>query len=548
MVAYSAIGTAEGALYVRELESGKTTKLTSGEFTFYPVWSPDGKRIAYFVYPPDSKLAIVELESRKSSVLKGSDGGKLRPLDWSPRGDKLLCNLIRSDKTSALALVSVPEGNVTPLISQGWTAQSTAVFSPDGRFIAFSANEEGNRHIFVLAVDGSRKHSITTGPEGGWAPLFSPEGDTLVFQNDDGMWATAISDGRPHGRPRFLQSKPFDQPIAWTPTLGYTYVAYNRVTAFYSVPVDPQVREVLGPAQRIPVKLEQAHKFAWSPDMKWIALTRYGDAKIHLYSTTEQTLRSFSTGIEGPPSKLLWAGDGKAVLFVPYSAGGQGGTILALNPTDGNIRPLFPRMHDAERFDLSADGRSVLFYRHNGDRNNGRRQLIFGPVGRPEDGHVLASEQDADGLFSNWVRPVFSPDGAQVLLARRSAEKDNLREASLWVVSTDGSSKRKIASLTYGAEGSVGGGSHKPFLQDAVWHPSGRYVAYDDGKSLFVVNVETAEQKQMSLPKTFAGIGVMQWSPDGKQIGLVSVRLNLELWTVENFLPKAEVQAARLEE
>ena len=475
--------------------------------------------------------------------MKGSDGGELRPLDWSPRGDQLLCNLTRLDKTSSLVLVSLREAGITTLISQGWNPQSTATFSPDGQYIAFSAIDNGDRDLFVLAVDGTSKHRVTAEPGPDKSPFWSPAGDTIVYQRPDGMWAISIAEGRPQGKPRLLNAKGVDQPLSWT-AAGFYYVIYNALFKHYAFSVDPETGKALVAPNLLPVNLELADRFAWSADMKWIALTRYRDAKIHLYSTTEQTLRSFSTGIERPPSKLSWAGDGKAVLFVPYSAGGQGGIILALNPTDGSIRPLFPRMHDAERFDLSADRRSVLFYRLNGARNSGRRQLIVGPVGRPEDGRVLASEQDADGLFFNWVRPVFSPDGAQVLLARRSPKKDDLWEESLWVVSTDGSSKRKIASLTYRAEGSVGTGSHKPFLHSAVWHPSGRYIAYDDGKSLFVVNVETAEQKQMSLPKTFAGIGVMQWSPDGKQIGLRTRELHLEFWSLQNLLGEESKVAA----
>ena len=68
--------------------------------------------------------------------------------------------------------------------------------------------------------------------------------------------------------------------------------------------------------------------------------------------------------------------------------------------------------------------------------------------------------------------------------------------------------------------------------------------AYGDGHSLFVVNVETADQKKISLPKNFAGSGVMQWSPDGKQIGLRTRETHLGFWSLQNLLGEESKVAA----
>ena len=99
----------------------------------------------------------------------------------------------------------------------------------------------------------------------------------------------------------------------------------------------------------------------------------------------------------------------------------------------------------------------------------------------------------------------------------------------LWVAATDGSERRKIASLDRPGQ--------RNFLHYAVWHPDGRYIAFDDNESIFVVDVETAEKhKVFSSQGRLGRIGVMQWSPDGKAIGFRAERGSPELWSVKNLL------------
>ena len=133
-------------------------------------------------------------------------------------------------------------------------------------------------------------------------------------------------------------------------------------------------------------------------------------------------------------------------------------------------------------------------------------------------------------------RFIFSPEGSRILFGRMTEQPDGFWEQTLWVLATDGSVCRKVASLMGTPESRSEGRSSEPFLHFAAWDPSGRYVAYDDGKSLFVVDVDSVEQYRISLPDDFSEIALMQWSPDGRQIGIRSSRLQPELWRMENLL------------
>src|SRR6185436_11761581 len=54
--------------------------------------------------------------------------------------------------------------------------------SPDGKWLAYSAAEAGNREVFVRAVDGSGGvYQISNG--GGMEPRWNPRGGELIYRN-----------------------------------------------------------------------------------------------------------------------------------------------------------------------------------------------------------------------------------------------------------------------------------------------------------------------------------------------------------------------------
>ncbi len=144
------------------------------------------------------------------------------------------------------------------------------------------------------------------------------------------------------------------------------------------------------------------------------------------------------------------------------------------------------------------------------------------------EGRVHAAEQEEElGKLSNWIRPRFSPDGRQVLFATNS---DNI-----WIANTDGSGRRTIATAD---EVEYEQGARR-FVHGAVWHPSGKFIVYDNWHDLFIVNVETGEQQTLEyVDESGEFIDILsQWSPDGTHIVISSGRGNgPELWVVRNLL------------
>jgi len=109
-------------------------------------------------------------------------------------------------------------------------------------------------------------------------------------------------------------------------------------------------------------------------------------------------------------------------------------------------------------------------------------------------------------------------------------------KGSLWVISTDGSSQHEIASTTYDPEDT----SSPRFLRFAVWNPKGQEVAYDVGKALFVVKVETGEHRQVYESQALTGIRVVQWFSDGSEIAFLGSVVQPELWKLQDLLGESK--------
>jgi TolB protein len=72
------------------------------------------------------------------------------------------------------------------------SGDDTPSFSADGRFVAFAGNYETGtplppgRHIYVVNVDGTGLHQLTTGTSFDENPAFSPNGEQVVFDRHTG--------------------------------------------------------------------------------------------------------------------------------------------------------------------------------------------------------------------------------------------------------------------------------------------------------------------------------------------------------------------------
>jgi Tol biopolymer transport system component len=103
--------------------------------------------------------------------------GYASPEDWSPDGRSLLFTEYTTRGDADVWLYSA--GQVTPFIATPFTEEAPR-FSPDGRFVAFSADDGGESHVYVQPFPGPAPRTPVSTEDSG-SPRWSADGRQLYY-------------------------------------------------------------------------------------------------------------------------------------------------------------------------------------------------------------------------------------------------------------------------------------------------------------------------------------------------------------------------------
>src|SRR3984893_1099907 len=129
--------------------SAHVQQLTKGKFLHgSPVWSNDGKRVAFYGTERDGvsyDIYVVDIGSTNAPrLVAGGQQDSWYPLDWSPDDRKLLLWKYVSINESYLFIADVYTGTLTPVDQSGRKIGiRSAKFAPDGRGIYMASDEDG---------------------------------------------------------------------------------------------------------------------------------------------------------------------------------------------------------------------------------------------------------------------------------------------------------------------------------------------------------------------------------------------------------------------
>jgi eukaryotic-like serine/threonine-protein kinase len=175
-------------IWLLNLARGVPTRLTFSGNAQSAVWSPDSREVIFNARNATSvDLYRKGAEGGGDEQLVLADDGEKLPVSWSPDGRVVLYQT--QDDIWALAL----DGSHktwkilgTPF-SERWPQ-----FSPDGRWIAYSSDEQGRREIYVTTSGGTGRWQISTA--GGNYPRWSRKGRELFFHSPDHKIVAAAID------------------------------------------------------------------------------------------------------------------------------------------------------------------------------------------------------------------------------------------------------------------------------------------------------------------------------------------------------------------
>jgi tricorn protease len=155
--------------------------------------------------------------------LRGIDSSDTRLLEQPAISDSHVAFIYAHD-----LWVAERDGSYPRRLTVDEGMESRPVFSPDGRYIAFSAEYDGNTDVFVVPVEGGIPTRLTWHPYSDLVEGFTPDGKSVLF-------------------------------------LSQRNVFTRRFTQFYTVPMEG------GFPEQLPIP--NAYHACYSPDGKYMAYT-----------------------------------------------------------------------------------------------------------------------------------------------------------------------------------------------------------------------------------------------------------------------------------
>ena len=152
-------------VWIIDLERGAKRLLVSEGNHRSPIWSRDGAFITYVANRGDTQdLYRKRADGTGAEQLLARGSRWPTPEDWSPDGRTLLFSDYTSHGDSDVWAYS--SGKVAPLIA-GPFNEGSARFSPDGRFIAFAADDGGVSRVYVQSFPGPGPRTTVSDEESG---------------------------------------------------------------------------------------------------------------------------------------------------------------------------------------------------------------------------------------------------------------------------------------------------------------------------------------------------------------------------------------------
>jgi dipeptidyl aminopeptidase/acylaminoacyl peptidase len=181
-------------IWMYNLGSGERTQFTSEPSDEnWLIWSPDGARVLLNSFARD-RLTLLEAPSsganERTPLLEGDEGKW--PVSWSPDG-KYVLYVTNNNRTSNDIWVLLRDGSGSPFpylhtaASENWAA-----FSPDGKWVAFSAADanSGQPEVFVAPFPAPTKR-FRISADGGSQARWRKDGKEILYLAPNRMLMSA---------------------------------------------------------------------------------------------------------------------------------------------------------------------------------------------------------------------------------------------------------------------------------------------------------------------------------------------------------------------
>ena len=178
-------------LWLYDVSAGSLRQLTFEGANSSPLWTPDGTRVTFSsTRTGPANLFWKRIEGGADERL--TTAARLQvPLSWSPDG-RTLAFLEHDTVTARDVWTLALDGARTPRpLLHSPANESWAVFSRDGRWLAYVSDESGRSEVYVTPFPGDdRRLQIST--DGGTEPVWGPDGRELFYRSGERMMTARV--------------------------------------------------------------------------------------------------------------------------------------------------------------------------------------------------------------------------------------------------------------------------------------------------------------------------------------------------------------------
>jgi Tol biopolymer transport system component len=442
-IVYLAKGDAERRLWLRSLATTTAQPLPGTGGAQHPLWSPDGRSIAFFA---GGALKRLDLGGGQPQTLATANDAESLAI-WGKGGDILF----NPGATSALMRMSASGGpltQVTKLYANN-TGHRVHAFLPDGKHFLFASIRGGEeRGIYLGSLDGSPAVHLTTdlGPGGylpsGWILIQrfnrsgQPTGEVVAYRLDVGNARVG-------------------EPVTVATGVGAMSASATGLLAFSTAQVASQRQLTwvdrsgaeLGTIGDADATLDYPRV---APDGRRVLVSRVREDNRDIWLLDGERASRMTIDAE-QDSWPLWSPDGQRIIFSSSrtrtlslyvkSAGAAGGD----EPLETNEQVAFPTA-------WTEDGEYLMYTAASGDNNSAIRVR-----------QMTGEHKSADFLNTPFIEAwgQFSPDGHWVAYMSNEAGRF---EVFVRAFPAHGDAAQKMVSTAGGVY--------------PMWRPDGREIYY----------------------------------------------------------------------
>ncbi|HYL83550.1 MAG TPA: PDZ domain-containing protein [Candidatus Angelobacter sp.] len=380
------------------------------------------------------------------------------------------------------------------------------VFSPDGNWIAFTGQYDGNVDVYVMAAEGGEPKRLTWHPGNDVAVGWTPDSKRVLFHSDreayadfERLYTVPVEGGPatvlPMWRGEDAWFSPDGKRLAYVPNeiwqTSWKRYRGGQTTPIYIVQISDLALE------KVPRENSNDKKPVWFGDTVYFLSDRSGPVTLFAYDTRTKAVKQVikNEGLDfkslsAGPDALVYEQFGGIYLYTPAS-GKSTKVDIRIAGDLPSTRPHYEKVADKiESAAISPSGARAVF--------EARGEIFTAPAEKGDIRNLTRTSAVAER------DPSWSPDGKSIAFF-----SDESGEYALHIADQTGLGSVKKINL----------GNPPSYFYGPLWSPDSKKIAYTDKRlNLWYVEVEKGTPVKVATDRFDDPSSTLteSWSPDSK--------------------------------